>query len=127
MRHIAVSIVAVSTLFACHALADASQSVVGAPALSATVKGGRNTAAAPARPAATRAAQTAQPRQSSDAATSLVSDSAVRPPPAQPAQQDPGPVCCCRYFAQGWQHAWRGQAACDSAGGTCVAPDHCRQ
>lgn len=41
--------------------------------------------------------------------------------------QNSGPLCCCRSFAQGWQHAWRGQSACEGAGGQCVAPDNCRQ
>ena len=41
--------------------------------------------------------------------------------------QNGGPLCCCRSFAQGWQHAWRGQSVCEAAGGQCVAPDNCRQ
>jgi hypothetical protein len=41
--------------------------------------------------------------------------------------QNNGPLCCCRQFAQGWQHSWRGQTACEAAGGQCVAPDNCRQ
>lgn len=129
MRKIVSSIIAVSTLFACHALADASEGIVRAPAASALFKDGRNTPARPRAPE--RAAQTRRTDSgAAPIANTTNADSAVREqptPPAQPTQQDPGPVCCCRFFAQGWQHAWRGQAACDSAGGSCVAPDHCRQ
>ncbi|MBL8681712.1 MAG: hypothetical protein JNK05_21265 [Myxococcales bacterium] len=125
MRKIVVSIVAVSMLFACHALADASEGIVRAPVASPLFKDGRNTPTRPRAPE--RSAQTRR----TDSGAAPVADSAVRAQtqPAQPTptQQDPGPVCCCRFFAQGWQHAWRGQSACDSAGGSCVAPDHCRQ
>ncbi|MDP3275313.1 MAG: hypothetical protein Q8Q09_08980 [Deltaproteobacteria bacterium] len=46
-------------------------------------------------------------------------------PPVAPIAQGEGPLCCCRYFEQGWQHGWRRQSVCESAGGSCAAPDHC--
>ena len=117
MRNMSITIAIASTLFACQALASAADGIANAPAPSAIFKGNRH-AERRARPA-TQSART----QTQDAAAP------VAPPVNQPspAQQDPGPVCCCRFFAQGWQHAWREQSACDSAGGACVAPDHCKQ
>lgn len=120
MRLMTVTIAITSTLFACQALANASEGIVNAPAPSAMIKGGRANARA-SRPSSQRATVVTA-AQSQDAAT----PSQPQPQPS-PAQQDPGPVCCCRFFAQGWQHAWRGQSACEGAGGSCVAPDHCRQ
>lgn len=119
MRLMTVTIAITSTLFACQALANASEGIVNAPAPSAMIKGGRGHARA-SRPQPAERARLAATAQSQDA-------SSPSQPQPSPAQQDPGPVCCCRFFAQGWQHAWRGQSACEGAGGSCVAPDHCRQ
>jgi hypothetical protein len=121
MRNLTVTLAIASTLFACQALANASDGIANAPAPSALFKKTRERErTSPLRPGTQQHA--AHSTQSADAAAPST------PPAQQPthAQQDPGPVCCCRFFAQGWQHAWRGQAACDSAGGTCAAPDHCR-
>jgi hypothetical protein len=49
-------------------------------------------------------------------------------PPASLQQQTPAPapgLCCCRVWSHGWQYSWLENAACTTANGTCVSPDHC--
>jgi hypothetical protein len=128
MRLSSAPFVIASMLFACKALAGSSDGLGSvAPAASAAVVMDQHKPSnrvenrrqpSNARQTQAQSEQAAQPAQ--------VADAAAPRAPEVPAQ-DSGPVCCCRYFAQGWQHAWRGQGACDGAGGSCVAPDHCRQ
>lgn len=114
MRKLTVTIATASFLFACQALTSVAEGVPHAAATAVATKKPAGFSERRAEPA-----RTASHARSLDASQS--SEGSAQP---TPAQQDP--VCCCRFFAQGWQHGWRGQSACDSAGGTCVAPDHCR-
>lgn len=120
MRKLTVTIATASFLFACQALTNIAEGVPHAAATAVAMKKPAGFSVRRAEPA-----HTAAHARTLDAAQSSVDGASSAPRPT-PAQQDPGPVCCCRFFAQGWQHGWRGQSACDSAGGTCVAPDHCR-
>lgn len=121
MRKITVTIATASFLFACQALSKIAE---GVPQAAAVAVAEKKPGGFPARRA--EPARTAAHARTEGDASAVSTDGASSVPQPTPAQQDPGPVCCCRFFAQGWQHAWRGQSACDSAGGTCVAPDHCR-
>jgi hypothetical protein len=58
------------------------------------------------------------------AATPARAAAAMRVPALPKAQGEAG-ICCCRYYARGWQHAWMAPAACAQAGGACVSPDQC--
>jgi hypothetical protein len=74
--------------------------------------------ARPRSPARTKAPLDARPAPADTAAEAV----SVEPTDAEPRQSS---ICCCRVFSQRWSYSWMNPAACTSAGGSCVSPDHC--
>jgi hypothetical protein len=128
MRSQLTSFVAVaSLLFACKALAGESDASEPSRLTGAVTEAAREKRPGTPRVRPVRerpAAQTSEPVRTSPPDRSAHAADVVSPP-AEPAQDDSA-VCCCRYFAQGWQHAWRSENSCSSSGGACVAHDRCR-
>lgn len=76
-----------------------------------------------APPTVAAAPAAAAPAAATPAVAPAATPATTTPAPVE-AQPAPG-LCCCRAWAHGWQYSWRDAAACTSANGTCVSPDHC--
>jgi hypothetical protein len=129
MRSSFTAFAVASLLFACKALAggeastEVSGAAVGAVAAQTAQEKRVGARRDPSRAQASTPPRTAEPPVGPAERSAHGAD--VVEPPTQPAQ-DTGPTCCCRFFSQGWQHAWRTQGTCESSGGACVAPDRCQ-